>query len=144
MRKKKKVKKDTEMGKLPEPKRHNNLLYWLPRVLMILFILFISLFALDVFGEDYAAPEFAVALVMHLLPTIFLVVLAIVAWKWEKIGGILIILLGLLFTLFFDTYENLISFLIISVPMFLVGILFLMDYHHNVKPKNPVCLVSLS
>ncbi|MFH1290869.1 MAG: hypothetical protein ABIH92_05705 [Nanoarchaeota archaeon] len=104
-------------------------LYWIPRILAILFILFISLFTLDVFGEGYGFPEVLVALFMHLLPTLALIVLTVVAWKWEKVGGWLFVILGVVFTVFFKTYGELIGFLLISGPVFLIGILFLVGYY---------------
>ena len=108
----------------------NKILYWAPRVLTILYIAFISIFALDVFGE-YGFPEVLVALFMHLLPTIVLVIILLIAWKKELIGGIIFLLLGILFTIFFKTYEDPISFLIISMPVFLVGGLFLINHYLN-------------
>ena len=44
-------------------------LFWSPRVLTILFALFLSLFALDVFEEDRDFWGTALALFMHLIPT---------------------------------------------------------------------------
>ena len=43
--------------------------HWSPRVLSILFALFLSIFALDVFSEGYAFAETILALLMHLIPT---------------------------------------------------------------------------
>ncbi len=99
-------------------------LYWAPRVLAILFIAFLSIFALDVFGEGYGFLELLIALFMHLIPALILVGVLLVAWKREKVGGIIFIIIGFLFTIFFRTYSNLIGFLLISFPVFLIGFLF--------------------
>ena len=73
------------------------LLYWTPRLLCILFAIFISLFALDVLGEGYGFWGTILKLLMHLIPTgIFLIVLAI-TWRWEWVGGILFPALGVLY-----------------------------------------------
>ena len=48
-------------------------LYWLPRILAILYILFIALFALDVFGAGYSPLETVIALFMHLVPNYILI-----------------------------------------------------------------------
>lgn len=93
-----------------------NFLYWLPRVLSVLFIIFISVFALDVFGE----PKWFLALIMHLVPSFVLIILTAIAWKNERLGGSLFIAAGLL-TLVFSVFES----LIISVPTMIIGILFL-------------------
>ncbi|MFC1686266.1 hypothetical protein ACFLZZ_04585 [Nanoarchaeota archaeon] len=113
-------------------KNLEKVLFWTPRVLMILFIGFLSLFALDVFGE-YAFPEVLVALFMHLLPTFALIALLALAWKKEYLGGIAILLLGVVFTLFFNTYREIISFILISLPVFIVGGMFL--WHHYIVKK---------
>ena len=45
------------------------LLFWMPRILCIAFAVFVSLFALDVFGEGYDFFETILAFVIHLIPT---------------------------------------------------------------------------
>ncbi|MFH1585184.1 MAG: hypothetical protein ABIB79_00270 [archaeon] len=112
--------------------RRNNWLYWIPRVLGILFILFISLFALDIFWE-YSGWELFVGLFMHLIPSYFLLAFLLIAWRWEKVGGYLYLLLALVFTVFFDTYKEPISFLLITGPVLLIGVLFLLNYYRYRK-----------
>ncbi len=90
--------------------------YWLPRVLSILFIAFISVFALDVFSE----PNWPLALFMHLIPSYFLVAITIVAWKHEMLGGFLFLIAGFAL-LIFTHFEA----LIIGIPAFVIGVLFL-------------------
>lgn len=94
----------------------SKVLYWLPRILSILFIVFISLFALDVFGQ----PQWFLALVMHLIPSFILIAVTVLAWKNEMIGGLLFLLVGILM-LFFTHFES----LIISLPVIVIGALFL-------------------
>ncbi len=94
----------------------NTFFYWLPRILSILFIAFISMFALDVFGE----PRWLLALFMHLIPSYFLVAITIVAWKYEVFGGFLFLIAGL-GLLIFTHFEA----LIIAIPAFVIGALYL-------------------
>jgi hypothetical protein len=112
--------------------KRNNFLYWSPRVLGILFIVFLSLFSFDVFSE-YSGLELLVALFMHLVPSFVLAVFLIIAWRWENIGGILYIFLGFVFTFFFKTYEDPIVFMLVSFPAFLVGVLFLVNFYRGRK-----------
>lgn len=98
-----------------------NFLFWSPRVLGILFALFISLFALDVFSEGYGFGETVIALVMHLVPTMIIVVLLIIAWKREVIGGLLFIAIALFYIL---TSRG--QSWIISGPVLLIGALFIL------------------
>ena len=45
----------------------------------------------------------------------------------QRIGGCLHIVIGIIFTLYFTTYTNIVSFMLISLPPILSGILFI--YH---------------
>lgn len=101
------------------------ILFWTPRILGILIAIFVSLFALDVFGEGYSFWETIAALAMHLIPTAVILIILVVAWRWEWVGGFLFIALGVLYiTLFWDP-SRLPAYLMISGPLFLVGLLFL-------------------
>jgi len=102
--------------------------YWVPRVLSIIFILFLSIFALDIFIPGKDLWYYAVGLFMHLIPNFILLGVLVLSWKKEHIGGIVFILAGLVFTFIFKTYELIPNFLIISFPLFLIGTLFLASY----------------
>jgi hypothetical protein len=67
------------------------LLYWLPRLTAVIFIIFLSSFALDVFNQ----PQWGMALIMHLLPSFALIVITAVAWKYEALGSVLFVIAGL-------------------------------------------------
>lgn len=75
--------------------------YWLPRILGIVFILFLAIFALDVFIPGKTIPYYIVALFMHLIPNFVLAGMLFIAWKNEQIGGFLFLLAALFFTFFF-------------------------------------------
>ncbi|HDQ59581.1 MAG TPA: hypothetical protein ENN30_00125 [Candidatus Woesearchaeota archaeon] len=105
-----------------------NIFTWTPRILSIIFIAFISVFALDVFGA-YVFPELLLALFIHLIPIFALIATTIIAWKWENIGGFLFFGLALAFTFYFETYNQLLPFFVISFPVFLISGLFLLNYY---------------
>ncbi len=102
------------------------LLFWTPRILCILFAAFVSIFALDVFGEGYSFWETIVALAMHMLPTAVILIALAIAWRWEWVGGLPFIALGAVYILSFPQ-GHWSAYLVISGPLFLVGILFLLD-----------------
>jgi len=108
-------------------------IFWAPRILGILFAIFISIFALDVFGEGYSFWETALALVMHLIPTAVLVVILILSWRWEWIGGILFPALGILY-LVFAGGQHWSAYVAIAGPLFLEGILFLLSWRYRAAP----------
>lgn len=97
----------------------NKILYWLPRVLGIGFILFISMFSLDVFSE-YSGWAIVLPLVMHLLPSLLLLGVVILASKNEVLGGWLFVAAGVLLFALSD-FES----IIVSLPAIAIGALFL-------------------
>jgi hypothetical protein len=63
-------------------------LFWTPRALSILLIIFLSLFALDVFEENVGFWRTLQALSMHLIPSLVLTGALILAWRWEWVGAL--------------------------------------------------------
>ena len=58
-------------------------MFWMPRVAGILFVLFLSLFALDIFEMQLGFWGTIVGLFMHLIPSILLAIALFIAWKRE-------------------------------------------------------------
>lgn len=108
------------------------LLFWTPRVLGCLFALFVSIFALDVFGQGYGFWGTIVALLMHLIPVYVLLIVLVIGWRWEWAGA----LLYLGFSVWYLTQSwgavpmmaNILGALPIAGPPILVGLLFLLDW----------------
>lgn len=98
-------------------------LFWTPRILGILFALLLSVFAFDVFNEDYSAAEVVLAFLIHLIPTYIVLIIVYVSWQREDIGAIMFFAL----TLFYIVSSGEKSWIILS-PMILIGILFLIGY----------------
>ncbi len=63
------------------------LLFWTPRVICVAFAIFLSLFALDVFGEGYGFWKTLLALLIHLVPVYIVLAVLAIAWRWEWIGA---------------------------------------------------------
>ena len=105
----------------------SKLLVWIPRVITLIFIIFISMFAFD---EKFISFGF----LMHMLPTLLLIGLLIIAWNWATLGGLILLVFGIISIFFFRTYEDPIVFLIVSFPIFVVGILFILS--DQVKGKK--------
>jgi hypothetical protein len=107
--------------------KDTRLIFWLPRVSCILVIAFTSLFALDVFGEGYDLLDTVVALFFHLLPQIIILIALLLAWKRPRIGGVLFILLSIASLVFYGKPIFSPAHLIMTAPILLIGILFLID-----------------
>ena len=117
--------------------------HWLPRIICILAILFVSVFALDSFGPGKTIWQEMEDFAMNLIPSFVLLVLLFVAWKWELVGGIIFIIAGLSLSVLVYTmnYRRLHSVgkslgivAMITLPFIIAGILFLISYF--LKKKN--------
>jgi hypothetical protein len=100
------------------------ILFWSPRILGIGFTLFLSIFALDVFGEDRDFWGTAVALLIHLTPVYIVVIMLVIAWRREWVGAILFPALAVFYLVFSWGRFHWSAYLVISGPLFLVGALF--------------------
>jgi hypothetical protein len=122
------------------------LFHWLPRIICILAILFVSMFALDAFAPGLTIWQQLGAFFMHLLPSFVLASCLIFAWKWEYVGGIIFMLLGIGLSPFIyllnhnrngmTVGNSLIVVLIINIPFILVGILFIVSHFLKKKGAN--------
>ena len=112
------------------------LLYWAPRTLCIVFTILISFFALDVFGESKGIWETILALLMHLIPTFILIVVLVITWRREWIGGILFILLGLLYIIWGWGRFDLSVYFLMAGPLVIVGILFLLNWKYRADLRS--------
>ncbi len=121
--------------------------HWLPRIICILAILFISMFALDAFEPGPTLWQQLGAFMMHLIPSFVLLALLVVAWNWELIGGIIFAIIGLALSpiIYIHNYEmnhsigmSLGIIAVITFPFVVVGILFIVSYKKKKKDSTTV------
>ncbi len=101
------------------------MLYWAPRVWGIVYALFISLFALDVFQPGLPFAKVLLGLAIHLIPTAIIVVVLVFAWKWDWVGAVGFIALGLLYMWITRLHFPALVYFTISGSAFFIGLLFL-------------------
>ena len=111
-------------------------LFWTPRILTILFILFLALFALDVFGNGYTFWQTIGALFLHLIPNFILIIILIIAWKHELVGAIAFALAGLAYIVTLITRSNFQLYMlswsfIIAGPAFAIAVLYYLNYKNK-------------
>lgn len=118
-------------------KKINKFIYWTPRILAILFILFLAMFSLDIFEGNYGFWGTILGLFMHNIPALILLVVLLISWKYEIVGGIAFILAGLLYIVLLmrNPFEWYMLFwaLQIAGPAFFIGILFLIGWFKKKK-----------
>ena len=124
-------------------KTSDTILNWLPRVICILAILFVSMFAMDSFSPGNTIWQNTTALLMHLIPSFVLLIILIVAWKWELTGGILLTVAGLAWCTFVfvinlrrthSVWAALMIITMLGLPFVLAGVLFI--YNHFRKKRE--------
>ena len=104
-------------------------LFWTPRALSILFIAFLSIFALDVFDEGLSFWRTLIALTMHLTPCFVLIAVLVLAWRWEWIGAALYGAAGTLYLVMPPRPNPPISWILeIAGPAFAIAALFLVNW----------------
>jgi len=128
--------------------RYLKIIHWSPRILCILAILFVSLFALDSFDPRLTFIQQMQALFFHLIPTYILILLLIIAWKRELVGGIMLMMLGLGFmpSIYSHNYAmnhsvwmSLSVILMINFPFVLTGGMFVISHYlkRKYQPDQP-------
>lgn len=60
------------------------------------------------------------------IPWVFLLVFVYIAWRWEMIGGSVIVLMGVFTVFMFNTYRDLLTFFTISIPLIVLGGMFIL------------------
>jgi hypothetical protein len=119
-------------------KKVSKFVYWTPRILSIIFLLFLTLFSLDVFEPGLTFWQIVAGLLMHNIPTFILLAVLLISWRYEIVGGVAFILAGIAYIIMlfmnpqFEWY--MLSWAItISGPAFLIGALFLIGWFKKKK-----------
>ena len=121
-----------------EQKQKKDWIYWLPRVLSILFLCFLALFSLDIFGNNYTFWQTIAGLFIHNIPVFILAIILWISWKREWIAAITFILAGLLYIAMLLMNPKLEWYMLswsltIAGPAFLIGILFWINWKRRKK-----------
>ncbi len=132
-----------------KPPRLASTIRWVARILCILAIAFISLFSAEAVEGKVGLGRQIVGFLTAppFLMAVLLIVILIIAWKRELVGGILIALIGLataLYAYIFNVSKSrqmgspdpraLNIVVLISLPFIIVGVLFIIsDFLHRPK-----------
>ena len=99
---------------------------WAPRIILIAYIIFLMFFSFDVFGMKAGVLEKIGGFLVHSAPSIAMAVLLGIFWNRPRISGWVFTGAAVFLTIFFNTYERAESFLMVSAPPLLAGVLFLL------------------
>jgi formate hydrogenlyase subunit 3/multisubunit Na+/H+ antiporter MnhD subunit len=116
---------------------------WVARIICLLAIFLISMLAFDVFSSELTVWQQIIALLRHLIPTFIMIAILIIAWKWERLGGIILILSGIVFCIMvfninynqrhFSLVQSLINVSLVCLPFVIAGVLFIVSHYSSHK-----------
>lgn len=113
------------------------LLYHIPRFSAVAIIIFIGLFALDVFEMEGSTWEKIGAFLVHAAPSLILALLLVFAWRYEWIGAAAFALAAIFFMRFvigrgMFAFGNLLLFVL---PLALISTLFWLNWRWKAEIK---------
>lgn len=108
--------------------RHRALL-WTPRVLALLMCVYLAVFSLDAFGNGAGVARSLVAFGVHLIPVLILLIVVAIAWRREWVGALVFACCALAYAFMARAHLSWIA--LISGPLLLVAIAYLMSWTHH-------------
>ena len=112
------------------------ILYWFPRILAILSILFMIMFSLDSFGGDSPLGKQLLGFLVHNIPAFILIIALVIAWKYEIIGGAIFVLVFFSLGIFFKSFSGNSGSLMIITPFLLAGSMFILHQLLSARSKR--------
>lgn len=95
------------------------------------------LFSFDIFGEtELSIGEQIIGFLIHSIPSALVILVWLIARKKPLIGAIICVIVYVLFTIFFNTYREVITFMLIFFPILLTGVLYLVVHMRQKLKKN--------
>lgn len=113
-----------------------NFLTWFPRIVIIAFALFISVFALDAFSAGGSVWRKMGDFMVHLIPSFVTLLFLGVAWNHRILGGMLLGIWGLIFTIHFSTFRSNSLFMMFSLPLLVSGFLIIFSKLYSDQPEK--------
>lgn len=110
------------------------ILYYAPRAIVVLGVLFMMVFSVDCFDGADAWYRKLLCFGMHNIPALVMVLFLWLAWNYELAGGIVLIVLALLMAWNFDMFTTNRGGLVVMLPFVVAGLLFVVN--GLLKPKG--------
>lgn len=104
------------------------LVFWAPRVVTILFALFLGVSSLDVIAQTNGIVETISALVVHLVPTLLVLLVLPLAWRWEWVGITAFAAFAVAYIVITRARFPAGTYVLICGPLLLISVLFLISY----------------
>jgi hypothetical protein len=111
-----------------------NALRWLPRILSVAFIVFLSLFVFEVFTGHQGSAIF-LNFFFALVPAGIALIATIIAWRWKLAGAISFFIIALAYVWMVGLGRDWSWYASIFGPATIIGILFLLDWRYDTMHK---------
>ena len=108
---------------------------WAPRVAGIVISLFLSLFALDAFGQAKGVIASLPGFALHLIPAFLVLAIVVLAWRRPLWGAVAFLALATLYAA--ATLRRPDWILAIGGPLAIAGLLYLASWFATRKPQAP-------
>lgn len=106
-------------------KYRGNRILGVARLLAFLFIVLLVIVSFDSFSGAEPFSKKLGSLAVHLLPALAVLMVLLVYWRNAFSSGIAFLIISIAFTVFFKTYTNIYSFLLLSIPLAVIALLFI-------------------
>jgi hypothetical protein len=104
---------------------------WAPRIFALLIAAFVVLMAFDNFKTVSAADQQVKGFFIALIPAILLVAGVVIALRYKLVAGIAVLLVGIAMSLLLKSSVKSLPFLVLSTPVIVTGILFILSYFYE-------------
>jgi len=110
--------------------------HWIPRILGIVMVLFIGMFALDAFHPGLTVWQEIKSFLVQLIPGYIVLATVLIGWKWDIAGCFLCLTLALVYD--YWALHHPIWILAISAPVFVLSLLFFISWYLKKKEKEEI------
>lgn len=123
-------------------KSSRKIFLWAPRLLLIVFALFLVVFSFDVFEEGKSALEIGIGFVVHNIPSLVLGLVVFAAWRREWVGAAACLALAAAWIVWgwerFPLPAYLLTYLFTPGPLILIAVLYAANWQLR-RRSNRVC-----
>jgi len=102
----------------------SKILYWLPRICGIALAAFFIVFT-------FLSHGISIDSLIESSVWLALLVMTIIAWKWEGVGGLIFITAGLIFIALTYNRATAAGYLAVAIPVIVTGILFIISKYRK-------------
>lgn len=98
---------------------------WAARLMAFLFVMLLVIVSLDSFSGAGPVSRKLVGFTTHVMPALAVLLVLLIYWRNLFYSGIAFLVISVAFTVFFKTYNNIYSFIFLSIPLAIIALMFI-------------------